>query len=64
MKAKTTISMFLKIDLQHGKIGDVSVRPLLIEMSPIGLKHTCAMSGPMSAFEGDADIAAKNVNFG
>jgi hypothetical protein len=22
------------------------------------------MSGPMSAFEGDADIAAKNVNFG
>jgi hypothetical protein len=30
----------------------------------MGPTHTCAMSGPMSAFEGDADIAAKNVNFG
>ena len=33
-------------------------------MSVRGPKHTCAMSGPMSAFEGEADIGAKNVNFG
>jgi hypothetical protein len=44
MKAKTTISMFLKVDLQHGQDRRCLSDPLLIEMSPIGPSRHFAAS--------------------
>lgn len=52
MKAKTTISMFLKVDLQHGQDRRCLSEPLRIEMSPIGTQP-----GPEAAVEETSAIA-------
>jgi hypothetical protein len=55
-EGQNTISMFLKVDLQHGQDPRCLSEPLLIEMSPIGPSRHFAAKQRFGRFRREADI--------
>ena len=64
MKAKTTISMFLKVDLQHGQDRRCLSEPLLIEMSPIGPSRHIPSPHNLGRFVSKAELNWRAVSAG